>query len=169
MRSYEYGCDWPVALSLPTGEDWDSGLYLATFSIPGTRARTRVPFVVKGAADSRAPRLMALNFTTYQAYNYWGGRSLYGAIDRSGQRDWNEGHRSTRVSFNRPFSSTGPGPVRTTTTLRSFHSSNGWSETISMSTFARMSIFMKAPDLLSDYKLLIIVESEACRVWGCGL
>ena len=103
MRSYEYGCDWPVALSLPTGEDWDSGLYLATFSIPGTRARTRVPFVVKGAADSRAPRLMALNFTTYQAYNYWGGRSLYGAIDRSGQRDWNEGHRSTRVSFNRPF------------------------------------------------------------------
>jgi len=57
-----------------------------------------VPFVVRG---SRAPYLLLVNTNTWQAYNAWGGTSLY---------DFNSagGARATRVSYDRPYAS-GPG------------------------------------------------------------
>ena len=47
--------------------------------------------------DARRPMLFQTSVTTYQAYNAWGGRSLYGEV--TGNYD----ERSRAVSFDRPF------------------------------------------------------------------
>jgi hypothetical protein len=80
------GCDWPVALEIPT-DGLRSGYYAVTLTTGDERADAC--FVVRPAADDRAPILLILATTTWNAYNDWGGPSLYTG--------------GTRVSFERPF------------------------------------------------------------------
>jgi hypothetical protein len=87
----EAGCRWPVVVEVPIGDDWPSGVYLATLRAPGVsddRASSSVFFVVR-APRPTARLLLVLATNTYNAYNAWGGRSLYTG-----------GHT---VSFDRPF------------------------------------------------------------------
>ena len=81
------GCGWPPALEIPVGEDWRSGYHSVTLSAGGERAEAFL--VVRPAPSDRAPILLVLSTTTYQAYNDWGGPSLYTG--------------GTRVSFERPL------------------------------------------------------------------
>src|SRR4051812_1885703 len=85
------GCGWPVAVSVPIGEEWRSGFYLVTLTAhgaPSDRAVGYASFVVRRAArQARALLVVATN--TYNAYNSWGGKSLYTG--------------GVRVSFARPF------------------------------------------------------------------
>jgi hypothetical protein len=84
------GCDWPAApVTISIGADWRSGYYLLTMS-PSDGARvTHAGFVVR-AAGTRARTLLVVATNTYNAYNAWGGRSLYTG--------------GTDVSFRRPYS-----------------------------------------------------------------
>jgi hypothetical protein len=85
------GCGWPVAATIPIGDDWRSGLYLVTLTgseVEPGRAVGHAAFVVR-AGGQRSTALLVLATNTYNAYNSWGGRSLYTG-----------GHR---VSFARPF------------------------------------------------------------------
>ena len=88
------GCGWPVAVTIPVDAAWRSGFYLVTLTARGggaehaDRAVSHACFVVRaGAHRSRALLVVATN--TYNAYNSWGGRSLYTG--------------GTEVSFDRPF------------------------------------------------------------------
>jgi hypothetical protein len=68
------GCAWPAALEIPVG-DWPSGYYAVTVTGGGERADA---FLVVRAGDRpRAPILLVLSTSTYDAYNDWGGPSLY--------------------------------------------------------------------------------------------
>lgn len=81
-------CHWidPYVLKIPA--TWVSGVYLAKLSAGGRASY--IIFVVRD--DSRhSDILMQLNTNTYEAYNNWGGLSLYGTP------------RAYKVSFNRPF------------------------------------------------------------------
>ncbi len=90
-------CNWPVGLSVPT-TGWASGYYLAALIPQSTGlAESYVPFVVRDDS-STAPILMQIPFTTYQAYNSWGGKSSYGGSD---------GIKASKVSFDRPYSANG--------------------------------------------------------------
>jgi hypothetical protein len=85
------GCGWPVAVTVPIGDDWRSGFYLVTLTAhgaPADRAVGYACFVVR-AGGQRARALLVLATNTYNAYNSWGGCSLY-----TGGR---------QVSFARPF------------------------------------------------------------------
>lgn len=85
------GCGWPVAVSVPTDETWPSGFYLVTLTAhdaPADRAKGYAAFVVRGGRR-RATALLVLATNTYNAYNSWGGCSLYTG--------------GKRVSFARPF------------------------------------------------------------------
>ncbi len=85
------GCDWPVAVTVAIGEQWRSGFYLVTLTsrdAPADRAVGYAGFVVR-AGEQRARALLVLATNTYNAYNSWGGRSLYTG--------------GVRVSFARPF------------------------------------------------------------------
>jgi len=80
------GCGWPVALEIPTGADWRSAYYSVTVTAGDERADAYL--VIRPGAE-RAPMLLVLSTTTWQAYNDWNGTSLY--------------VNGTRVSFERPF------------------------------------------------------------------
>jgi hypothetical protein len=85
------GCNWPAVLEIPTGSDWPSGFYLVTLTAVGAKPGRDVAhacFVVRAATPTGSP-LLVLGTNTWNAYNNWGGRSLYTG-----------GHQ---VSFRRPF------------------------------------------------------------------
>jgi hypothetical protein len=86
-----HGCGWPAAIELPIPAEWRSGFYDVTLTARGAaadRATAHACFVVRSAAPT-SPRLLVLATNTYNAYNAWGGRSLYTG--------------GKRVSFRRPF------------------------------------------------------------------
>lgn len=88
-------CDWtdPYELTIPA--TWVTGIYLAKLTTTDTGKQSYVPFVVRD--DVRvATYLVQSSVTTFQAYNNWGGKSLY---------DFNSTDelRASRVSFHRPY------------------------------------------------------------------
>jgi hypothetical protein len=107
-------CDWQQPSPLTTADEgdpagWPSGIYLAKLStVPGQR-QSYIIFVVRD--DRRATDLVVqLPVATYQAYNFWGGKSLYGG-DSGAELPWgsSSGTPAAKVSFNRPYAgSTNP-------------------------------------------------------------
>lgn len=97
-------CGWPASLRIRTGPGWPTGVYLARLTDSGSGKQAFVPFIVREGGSARAPYLLLLNTTTWQAYNDWGGKSLYDFNSR-GQA------RALRVSYDRPYGS-GPGAWR---------------------------------------------------------
>lgn len=90
-------CDWkdPFEFQIPKSSGWTSGVYLARLTAAETRKQSYIIFVVR--EDDRAAKfLFQSSVTTYQAYNNWGGKSLY-------EYNSSEGKRATKVSFNRPY------------------------------------------------------------------
>lgn len=89
------GCAWASTYTLRVASNWPSGLYYAALG-SGVLA-CYVPFVVTPASPTPGAKvLVQIPFTTAQAYNNYGGKSLY-AYNSSG------GVPATRVSFDRPF------------------------------------------------------------------
>jgi hypothetical protein len=103
INCYQFGCNWPVCYSLDVPSGWRSGLYIARFDA-ANKLSTTVPFVVRpGRASTGRPIVMSLNFATWQAYNFWGGRGLYGYLDHNGTPVVDLRERATKISFDRPF------------------------------------------------------------------
>lgn len=77
-------CAWidPYVLNVPNTADptdWMSGIYLAKLTAGVSGRQQYIVFVMRD--DARASDLiLAQTVTTYQAYNVWGGKSLYGTI-----------------------------------------------------------------------------------------
>jgi hypothetical protein len=82
-----HGCGWPAALTVLVETSWRSGLYLVTLTTSEERAHAF--FTVRPAPEAPAPILLVLSTSTANAYNDWGGPSLYTG--------------GTRVSFDRPL------------------------------------------------------------------
>lgn len=104
-------CNWKTShtLAIPDAENgWTSGIYLAKLvNNDEARKDSYILFVVRD--DTRNARYVAqLPVTTYQAYNVWGGKSLYtGCPDHDFAWRCPDGSGpSHTVSFNRPY---GPG------------------------------------------------------------
>ncbi|MFP5487095.1 MAG: N,N-dimethylformamidase beta subunit family domain-containing protein [Acidimicrobiia bacterium] len=85
------GCGWPVGLDVEVGTGWRSGFYLVTLiahGAPAGRDVAHAGFVVRPVSPTGAP-LLVLATNTWNAYNNWGGCSLYTG--------------GSQVSFRRPF------------------------------------------------------------------
>jgi hypothetical protein len=88
---------WPVTDVVRIGSRWTTGYYLAQFLLTSGRyagQATAYPFVVRAPPSRVAPILIQASVNTWQAYNDWGGRSLY--FNYSGVGD-------NHVSFDRPY------------------------------------------------------------------
>ena len=86
------GCRWPVSAEIPVASEWRSGYYLITLTAHGAPPGRNVAyacFVVRGDAGTRHRALLVLATNTWNAYNTWGGHSLYTG--------------GSKVSFDRPF------------------------------------------------------------------
>jgi len=104
-----HGCQWPESFRVTIPAEWKSGYYHVTlravdgggkFVHRGRRtAEASCFFVVRPAEPGKNSKvLLQLTTNTYNAYNNWGGTSLYAYHGRAGV----QGHR---VSFDRPPSS----------------------------------------------------------------
>lgn len=92
--------DWPVSDRIAINPAWVSGYYLARLILTsGARVgqASAVPFVVRSPAATSSAVLVQVPVNTWQAYNPWGGKSLY-PLNSSG------GAPANRVSFLRPLS-----------------------------------------------------------------
>ncbi len=101
-----HGCGWPASWKLKVPADWPSGYYQVTMRVQDgggefTRRNRRTAegalfFIVRAAQPGKNTKiLLQLCTNTYNAYNNWGGHSLYAYHARNKL----QGHR---VSFNRP-------------------------------------------------------------------
>ena len=90
--------DWEPSLTIST-DGWPEGAYL--LRLDGENGFHRyVPMIVR-TADMAGKTVLAHGVATWQAYNTWGGYSLYQGESGSYES------RSLTVSYNRPYDGTG--------------------------------------------------------------
>jgi Bacterial Ig domain len=90
-------CHWtnPYVLSVPT--NWVSGVYLVKLTALPSGKQSYIIFDVRD--DARPSDIVfQSSVTTYEAYNPWGGKSLYPFNSSNGVQ-------AQKVSFNRPYGS----------------------------------------------------------------
>lgn len=98
----ENGCGWPAATDLAVPAGSPSGLYVVALSSLDGAVTAEIPFVVTPDAPGVRTRILfAIPSSTYEAYNWWGGRSLYGHGEPDGFQ-WFE-RAAVRVSPLRPY------------------------------------------------------------------
>jgi hypothetical protein len=107
-RDYRTGCNWETSTSYSIPSNFPSGFYYAKIYIAGHEQDSvgYIPFVVRSADSATAKILCVFSWNTYQAYNYWGGGSLYYWMGRFGLPEVDSGGQPVirTVSFRRPFS-----------------------------------------------------------------
>ncbi len=86
---------WPVAFTLTPDTTWTTGAYLVKLTA-ANGLENYIPFIIRSARKSAFVFLHAAN--TDEAYNYWGGTSLYDDYTKT-----LTAHRAFKVSFDRPF------------------------------------------------------------------
>ncbi len=103
-------CLWKDSFVLNVPMSWMSGVYLAKLTTnayklsSGTAAQevqSYISFVVRDDT-STSLLLFQTSVMTYEAYNDWGGKSLYG--EESGEAKDAANQRANAVSFDRPYS-----------------------------------------------------------------
>lgn len=82
-------CRWPVSFTIQTEPGWTSGVYLVALTREDGPQSYAI-FVVR-ADERKGTAVFQSSVTTYQAYNAWGGKSLY------------VGGPAREVSFDRPY------------------------------------------------------------------
>jgi hypothetical protein len=93
--------NWSTSLTLTTTSSWPTGVYLVRLVRNDNGAENEILFVVRD--DSRAtPLLYGIPFSTYEAYNNYGGKSLY-SFNSTGSNTVAGTPRAVKVSFDRPF------------------------------------------------------------------
>jgi len=151
-----HGCQWPESLRITIPKEWRSGYYQVTLSAEDRggkfveRGRRTVEsscfFVVRSATPGQHTKiLLQLSTNTYNAYNNWGGTSLYAYNGRAGVQ-------GNRVSFDRPPSS------QFSSWERSFVQ---WAESNGYTLdYAVNSDLEFRPELLQNYNLVLSVGHD---------
>ncbi len=147
----EIGCGWPPAYPFVIPDNWSSGVYIArlTSVIEPSPPEVNILFVVKASAPGANTKiLLQLTATTYEAYNNWGGKSLYVPDDQP----------AVKVSFNRPNS------------WAPFYTWElgfiAWLENNKFDVEYCTSIDLHAsPEILNNYQLLLSVGHDEYWSW----
>jgi hypothetical protein len=163
--AYYYGCRWKPNLTIVIPANWKSGVYTAEF--PTSKMVERIIFIVRPAYP-HAKILFNISVNTYQVYNTFGGKSGYDhfSTDRK---------RSYIVSFDRPYAGLGDG-FWGGRPYTNYGGPNGkweqyfiwWLEKEKYEVDYCTDIDVdREPELLSNYKLLIIVGHS--EYWSRGM
>jgi hypothetical protein len=99
QQPWATGANWPVSYSWVIPQEWENGNYLALLrTTSGDYAYAYHPFIVRTRVPgSRSKVAFVMNYNTRQAYNTWGGKSLYFSSVPNDKR------HGVAVSFLRPF------------------------------------------------------------------
>ena len=178
----EDGCRWPVAVTIPTDANWPSGMYLVRLHRAGERHAdpSTAWFVLRARRPAPSGCILVLATNTWNAYNDFGGRSLYTG--------------ATAVSFERPLTNgmlekpTEPGErlvdggreyIEYTArhALNTWHGMAGWAgqERRFANWAARAGVELDFatnrdleddPDLLDGYRLFLSVGHDEYWSWA---
>lgn len=158
--SYRAGAFWKTSYSYKLPLNWPTGMYSAKLS-DGTN-EFHVTFIIKERTLQRDDIAVLASTNTWEAYNNWGGKSLYSYSYVNGTRKYNE-----VVSSNRP----NPGALPTG---NEGHLANGerhilsWLERNNHSySMITEFDFHNTPSLLNSYKTLII--STHSEYWSTSM
>ena len=91
-------CNWTKATTLSIPSTWVTGVYLAKLTASNGN-QSFIFFVVRNDGGNEDV-LFQTSVTTYQAYNAWGGVSLYDNVTNKSVYKY---AHATKVSFDRPF------------------------------------------------------------------
>jgi Ca2+-binding RTX toxin-like protein len=95
--------NWQVTDGWDVPADAVSGVYLAKLVCEdGVEGENHIPFIIRDD-DGGSDVVFQTSDTTWQAYNPWGGASLYDSIEGGGILE-----RASAVSYNRPVQTQGP-------------------------------------------------------------
>lgn len=140
--------DWPVTDTLSIPAAAVSGYYYALLRVTSggddTGARGWVAFVVRDPPTRRSQMIVQVPVNTWEAYNPWGGKSLYpfNSTDMA---------PATRVSFDRPLAFTAQGPFDWEYNLVRFLEREGYD--VSYQTDVDTDL---RPESLLDHRLVIV-------------
>ena len=87
--------DWPVTDQITVPADWTSGYLMVRFLRESGQAWTTY-VILREPPAHHSMILVQVPVNTWQAYNGWGGMSLY-------EFDYAHGQRANHVSFDRPY------------------------------------------------------------------
>jgi hypothetical protein len=151
--AYSEGCDWDgEEYTIPS--NWASGAYYVNIETrsqsPNGSETTNALLVIKASQGNRNSILFQSAVNTAQAYNAFGGKSLYDYNSTNG--------RSSKVSFERP------------TSVDQFEAWEiyflRWLEKMEYNVDFCTSIDIHSdPDLLNDYQLLLSVGHDEYWSW----
>jgi hypothetical protein len=146
-------CDWLNPFTLVTGDNWTSGVYLAKLTEDANNKQSYIIFVVRND-EASSHYAFQLPVTTYQAYNFWGGKSLYANGSGAGL-PWGSstGTAAVKVSFNRPY-------ARRTTSNAAFGIGAGEF----LSNFLPVAEFYPTSSAGWDYNMVRWLEKEGYDV-----
>jgi hypothetical protein len=153
MDASSHGCRWPAGHVLTVPKGWASGYYQVL--LRSADAQGEAFFVVRSARPGRdATILLQLTTNTYNAYNSWGGTSLYGGPRGQGRR----------VSFERPYAGFAPGD-RFTSRYSGWRNWEqpfvAWAERAGYRLdFAVNADLEHLPELLRPYRLVLSVGHD---------
>jgi hypothetical protein len=92
---------WHPSASFPVDRGWVTGFYLVKLVDQNSGAASYATFTVRSAVP--APLVVSFSTNTWQAYNVWGGLSLYRDLRLSAPQDRRPDLVAHTVSFRRPY------------------------------------------------------------------
>jgi len=150
--AYKNGCNWNKTFEMIIPNNWEPGIYKATFPISGNydESSNEIIFIVKNNnLGSHSKIAVILTVNNWNAYNNFGGKSLYDYNSTNNQK-------ADKVSFDRPF---------TKSSLNDFHDWAekliNWmgSENIPAEFITNIDIYQN-PNLLTNYEVVIDVGHD---------
>jgi hypothetical protein len=143
---------WPVTDTVSIPDTAVSGYYYALLRVTNggehTGARGYVPFIVREPPSRRSQILVQVPVNTWQAYNPWGGKSLY-PFNSSDLAP------ATRVSFDRPLEYTAQGPFDWEYNMVRFLEREGYD--VSYQTDADTDLH---PESLVQHRLVMVIGHD---------
>ena len=92
---------WRESAAFRVGAEWPSGFYLVRLDLDGGAGTSYASFVVRDAQPG--PIAVVLSTNTWQAYNTWGGVSLYRDLRERGAARWRREDVAHVVTSLRPY------------------------------------------------------------------
>jgi hypothetical protein len=143
---------WPVTDTFAVPDTAVSGYYYALLRVTSggddTGARGYVPFVVREAPTRHAQILVQVPVNTWQAYNPWGGKSLY-PFNSSDLAP------AQRVSFDRPLAYTAQGPFDWEYNMVRFLERNGYDVAYQTDAYTDAH-----PESLLEHRLVMVIGHD---------
>jgi len=145
---------WTRSMTFRIDSGWVQGSYLLKL-VSSTGGQSYIPFVVRNDRSTAALVIQHQVFT-WQAYNNWGGASLYRGTDGTFAT------RSRVVSFDRPYAGRGAAAMLRALPLISLVEQDGMD--VTYSTDLDLD---RRPDLLLQHRALVTLNHD--EYWSTGM